>query len=756
MRWRSSVIAIPSQSSYSLWRFEPHGWPALSRVREWKTDEGSGSHERLNAEYMGSLVVWWLVLEGLGLMALPLTFRLFSARAGHGYVFGKVIGLLLVSYVAWLSGFAGMPFAAALWSAVALFAGLNAVLAWQGRAALAAWARSSALRTILIQDALWTAGFLYFAWQRSLWPPIVDQEKYMDFAFFNTLQRTNVMPPEDPWMSGMPFNYYYFGYLMFANLARLVGLPSFVSYNLCVATIGGLAFAELAAIGLTLTRRLSLAVLTGAMGILLGNLDGFLQLVETGGLTAFNYFRSTRIIGGDSTINEFPYFTTIHGDLHPHFLVLPVQILLLGLLLDPERFRNVGERGFKSFRDLWPFVPVTFVLGTMVAISIWELPVAAMTTFLLMQRHLSMRPLLTWRRLQLGVASVVMVGVGYVLYLPFYLHFVAPPSGVGAKVATTSLREFFIVFGALLAAPALYLVAKVGPKLSVRPDLRQLVGALVALVVVVAYLAGNAVLVVLLALVAATLVAIDAADDGDGRAPLLLILAASVALLACELVYLKDPYGDRLYRMNTVFKLYLQAWVLLSIAGPWCVLQLFDRAWLARPARRAALVTVGSLLLASCAYPVGVTATRVVHRMSAPTLDGNEYLQREHPDDFAAIQWIRGHVTGLPVILEASGNPYSYYARFSSNTGLPTIMGWANHEGLWRGHETAVGKRHNDVLAMYNAATLEEITPLLDQYHVKYIVVGELERKDYPEAGLQKFNTLRVVFTRGDTTIYER
>jgi uncharacterized membrane protein len=208
--------------------------------------------------------------------------------------------------------------------------------------------------------------------------------------------------------------------------------------------------------------------------------------------------------------------------------------------------------------------------------------------------------------------------------------------------------------------------------------------------------------------------------------------------------------------MNTVFKLYLQAWILLSIAGPWCLLQLLDPKWLKDSARRVAMVMTGSLLLASCAYPVGVTATRLVHRMSPATLDGNEYLGREHPDEFAAIQWMRAHVTGLPVILEATGNPYSYYARFSSNTGLPTVLGWANHEGLWRGHEPQVGQRTQEVTRMYNAPTLDEVTPLLDRYQVQYVVVGELERKDYQAAGLEKFAKLAVAFSSGGTTIYRR
>ncbi len=704
---------------------------------------------------MGPLILWWLVLEVLGLIALPVTFHLFSARAAHGHAFGKIIALLLITYVSWLLSYAGVPFHISLPLTVTIFVVGNAVMGWRSRDALTQWWNGPGQRALVLHELFWTAGFLFFAWQRALWPHIVDQEKYMDFAFFNTLQRTDVMPPQDPWMSGLPFNYYYFGYLMFANLARLTGLPSAVSYNLCVATIGGLTFAELTAIGLTLTQRVSFGLLTGAMSILFGNLDGVLQLIETRGLTGFNYFRSTRIVGGDSTINEFPYFTTIHGDLHPHFLVLPVQVLLLGLLLDPERFRRIGERGFQTFRDLWPYVPIAFVLGTMVAISIWELPVGVMITFLLMQCYLPVRPLFSRQRLQLGVAVVVMVAAGYILYLPFYANFAAPPSGVGVRFATTSLAEFLTVFGALLVAPALYLAADVGPRPLGR-ELRQLLGAALVLATVVGYLEGNIVFVVMLALLVAAVFSIATTDDGDRRAPVLVVVAASVALLACELVYLKDPYGDKLYRMNTVFKLYLQSWMLLSVAGPWCLLQLFEHRRLGKPARQLALVTACGLLLASCVYPVGVTVTRMVHRTGPLTLDGNDYLPREHPDDFAAIQWLREHATGLPVILEASNNPYSYYARFSSNTGLPTVMGWANHEGLWRGHESAVGQRAQEVTRMYNAPTLDDIAGLLDSYNVKYIIVGELERKDYQAAGLAKFAQLPVAFAHGGTTVYRR
>lgn len=707
---------------------------------------------------MGPLVIWWLVLEGLGLIALPLTFRLFSAGANHGYAFAKVVALLLISYVAWLLTHGGMlPFHVSLPLTLAVFTLLNLWLGWEGRQALGEWLAGPGRRAILISDAFWTVGFLFFAWQRSLSPEIFGAEKYMDFAFFNTLSRTDVFPPQDPWMAGQPFNYYYFGYLMFANLARLTPIANHIAYNLCVITVGGLAFSEMAAIGLTLTRRLPFALVTGAVTMLIGNLDGFLQLWEKRGFTQFDYWRSSRVVAHGDTINEFPYFTTIHGDLHPHFIVLPVSILLLALLLDPERLRGAAAGGSpRTFRDWWPYAPITFVLASMVVISPWELPVGAMVVFLLLGRYAPLRPLLSWSRIRLGLTVGAMLVAGYILYLPFYLHFAAPPGGVGHKFAQTALIEFLTVFGALLLPAALLLATELRSTLSISQEQSQLLVAGAVLLTVVAYLAGNAVFVVLIGLGGAALVCTYATRESERRAPLLLLVAASIALLACELVYLRDPYGEKLYRMNTVFKLYFQSWILLSIAAPWCWAQLIDRQRVPASVRSLSLATVGALLLASCAYPLGITATRLHGRTVPSTLDGTAYLEREHPDDFAAIKWMRETLTGLPLVLEATGDPYSYYARFSSNTGLPTVMGWANHEGLWRNNDRDVAQRRTDVMRIYNAPTLADVATLLDRYHVKYVVVGELEQKEYQAAGLAKFAQLKVAFARGGTTVYQR
>ena len=61
------------------------------------------------------------------------------------------------------------------------------------------------------------------------------------------------------------------------------------------------------------------------------------------------------------------------------------------------------------------------------------------------------------------------------------------------------------------------------------------------------------------------------------------------------------------------------------------------------------------------------------------------------------------------------------------------MLGWANHEGLWRGHDTTVMARRDDVMRIYNAPSLDAVTPLLDHYGVRYILVGDVEREEHKD-----------------------
>jgi YYY domain-containing protein len=710
------------------------------------------------------VILWWLLLEGLGLLALPLTFPLFGRRTAHGYPFAKIAALLVLTYVTWLLGFV-VPLGTALTAAVLGLAVAGAGLALVQRARIGEWLRDGGWRELVRHDGLWTVGYLFFVFQRWMSPDIFGAEKYMDFAFLNGLLRADGMPPPDPWLSADIINYYYFGYLMLADLMRLAPLPVIVSYNLCVATLGGLAFSQTAAVVLAITQRWGLALLGGALSAFVGNLDGFLQFLEKGTLRGMDYWRASRVVAKGDTINEFPFFTTIHGDLHPHFIALPVGILLLGVLLDERLFPSRAEAVPRSpWRAVVPFALVSFVLGAMVAISSWELPMGVLVVALLAGRAQPLFPLFARARLQLALRLLaVLIGV-YVLFMPFYLDFVPPLVRPGPNepcigsacftLARSSLREFLTVFGLLLFPPAVLVGARAWALLPRGGgEGRHLAIAVGVLAIVFTGMAGNAVLPLLALLLGGALAIAYRDSEGEERAGFLLIAAGSAALLACEVAFLKDSYGEKLYRMNTVFKLYFQAWTILAIAAPWALGRLRATPWSWAPLPRVITAAVALLVAASACYPLGIT----LDRLGSPykTLDGNAYLRRDHPDDYAAIEWLREHTPDDPVILEATGDPYSYFARFSSNTGLPTVLGWANHEGLWRGHDSAVMQRRDHVMRIYNATTLAEVEPLLDLYKVRYIIVGDLEREKH-RPGLEKFSDLEPVFRSGGTVIYKR
>jgi YYY domain-containing protein len=209
-----------------------------------------------------------------------------------------------------------------------------------------------------------------------------------------------------------------------------------------------------------------------------------------------------------------------------------------------------------------------------------------------------------------------------------------------------------------------------------------------------------------------------------------LLAAAATALGACEVVFLRDPYGGELHRMNTVFKLYFQAWVLLALAFPAFATDLLDRS--GRLMRTATVLVLLVGLVASLCYPMAAIHLRWGTR--APSLDGLAYLDRDHPSDAAAIRWLAATARDQAVVLEASGDPYSYYARASSSTGLPTVLGWSNHENVWRGNDPRITERKRDVERIYSETEVETVRPLLARYRIAYVFVGDLERERFDAA----------------------
>ncbi len=238
---------------------------------------------------------------------------------------------------------------------------------------------------------------------------------------------------------------------------------------------------------------------------------------------------------------------------------------------------------------------------------------------------------------------------------------------------------------------------------------------------------------------------------------LILTLVGLALPLLVEFIFLRDNFG---YRMNTIFKFYFQAWVLLALASAFAVYYV-SKNLRGLPAM-AWQVGMALLVAGGLVYPVLATPNKADFFQNEPTLDGIAWIADFRPGDYAAIQWLRENAPKGAIILEAPGAPaqygaYNYSGRVSAMTGLPTLLGWGGHQSQWRGNYDEPGRREPDIAQLYNTSDMRQAQTLLDKYGITYVYVGSLERERYSPQGLAKFERfMAIVFQQDDVTIYQQ
>ncbi len=690
-----------------------------------------------------------LVVELIGLAAVPLAGFLLGRLPGGGFAFAKPLGLLAAAYPVWLLASLGpiVPYGTgtAVAGVLVLCAGGAAV--WRRRGG--PW-RLQDRRLLAGAEVLFVVAFAVAALAVSFAGDVRGTEKPMDMAFMTAINASAGFPPHDPWFAGETLNYYYFGQYVMAFVVRLAGVEPAVGYNLALALTFALSAVAAYALASSLTaaaggRRPVLVGVGAALFVCVaGNMDGAQRLLAGGGgLSAYDWFGPSRVI--PDTITEFPAFSFLLGDLHAHVVAIPFTLLALGFAL------QVALTGPRR-RDL---VPAGIAVGALYAINSWSYPVVAgivVAAGVLWLRDPAR--VTSYRRA--GEWAVGVLWISMLAFLPFWLGFDPAARGIGLVGDRRGLALFLSDQTLIYGAVAWILAASFAQRLL---DLHHpgrtaawvgVAGVVVGSLLAPSDLAGAMLVAGATAWATWTAVTRRLAAERFGW---LLIAAGLACILGPELVYVRDEFdGSALYRMNTVFKLGYQAWILLAVMAaavlPWGRLWLPEAVW-----RVWAPVAAIGLAAAAVYLPAG-TYARTGGFREGPSLDGLRWLEREAPGDVAAIEWLREHAASDAVVLEAVGDDYSAFghARISTFSGRPTVMGWTGHELQW-GHDP--GTRREQVAQIYRAATAGEIGALLVRYRIAYVVAGPLERTDYGVDGLAKFDGLgRRVFERDGTTVW--
>ncbi len=636
-------------------------------------------------ELVLSVLAWLAVIQVLQLGAWPALDRTLGRLAAAAAYPASVLAFALLS---WYGALLGLP----VWLALLPFVGGIAYAGSRG------FYTKERLRSALPWDAAFLVPFLFMLEVRWINPTISYAEKFMDHAFLASIMRCPVVPPLDPWYAGGALDvYYYIGYWTGGALGLTSGVPSTVTFNLILPTVLGLAAVSLYALGnLLLDRHRWLPMLV----LFLPNPSAvYLTLVGTPWFDIL--WGSTRTIA--NTINEYPLFSMLWGDVHPHVMSLFNQAFLLFLLIFAYmRWGDLSMRGRAILCGL-----AALSLGSMPGTNSWDVLIYAPVTLVF--------GLLVWRRYGnfaldgerawMLLAAVPPLAVA--AYLPFYIHLKSPGiGGIGFVTAPSAPVEFLLIHGFFLAV----LIAACAPDIRRRPYL------LLAAVpfVFIGYPAAAIAAVPLIYLVVRR--RFSATDT--------LAILGLLIVIATEFVYLKDNMGEAYFRMNTVFKFYLPAWILMGtaasvIVGEW--LRGVDWRVPARAERALPVLAVAALLVTPFAIDIDFG-------YGSRTLDGSAYLRASHPGDAAAIAFLRD-LPGDHVIIEAEGGDYTYCSRVSSFTGIPAVLGMPFHEYMWRGDEGRIGERTADLRMIYEQPSRS--IDLARKYNATLLYVGVEERDRY-------------------------
>ncbi len=652
---------------------------------------------------MGAIALF-LLLAAAGAAGYGVLVRL-GLGDGPAWAAGRAVGLALAVFPAWWLGSLGL----AAWR----WLGLAVLLAGAAAGAVLLVQRRHRWRELLVAEAVFWLGTALVLFIRLPHPAVLQTEKLMDLGIAATLLRAPTFPPPDMWLAGFTLPYYYWGALLWTVplAASRVGLA--IGYNLVAGAMGGLVAAGAWALAAQLAGSARAGLLGAGLAAFAGTPDGARQLLAGQPLAHLDLWAASRQVEG--AITEFPLFTLWLGDLHPHLLSIPLALTALLLALE------TGRRGPKPA----PLAVLSVLLGLTWAANPWAMPpTAAGVALLLVSGDGGWR--WPWgagaRRWLWGVAVAVCAGL---VTAPFQLSFHPPMHGLGWVYSATGLRELLLWGGGLLLP--LVVLAAVWLVRSVGRGGRERAAALAAAagVMLVALVTGRPVLV--LTGVALAVLAGEFTRPGElaDRAAIALAALGVFLLLVPEILYVRDPYGGELYRMNTVFKAYLQAWLMLAVAAPVLLLRLPKR-WV-RPAVATLMVMVAAPHL------LGTVAAAA----TAPTwgLDGLQWMTA---GDRAAVGLLRQEPTGT-VLVEAVGDSYSEHGRLSAASGVPAFLGWTNHERVWRGE--AIGpeleRREGVVRTLYTCGDPARVAGLMREEGIDLAAVGALERQDYPEAGLE-------------------
>ena len=513
------------------------------------------------------------------------------------------------------------------------------------------------------------------------------------------------------------------------------------------------------------------------------------------------WFHASRVINTfdgvhfiDNTIQEFPFFSFLLGDMHPHVMSIPFIALFVGIALNIYRLPSDFWRNYRSVYPYAIVLTAALVLGGLGFNNLWDMPTfaALLIGILALKAYREGSDIPQSVALAFFPVGLAILALAVLMYSPYLLDINAGVNGIGVVITHTRAIHMFIVWGLFLTAVTPFLLATFWQTTVQRDWAAQTLtaGALAFapwLLWTLAYLPSDGSIeevisrfIGILPLTALVAIGVYNAlylarrENEGGRlfATVLAVLGLGL-IIGSEFLFIRDFFNNR---GNTVFKLYYQAWILLAAASAFAVYY-----WLStiqsRTGWRATFSYVWAaafvlLLIGSLYYPLAAAKTKPDTPYAGPTLDGLSFVQQNRPAEYDAIAWLKQNASPDAAIVEAVGE-WSDWGLISRSTGLPTIVNWLGHQKQWRGgwekfdankpdvsralRDKYFDDRTAEVERIYTTLDPAEAQVILYKYDIDYVYIGQRERDKYGIEGIPKFDAIAdLVFTdpNGEAIIY--
>ena len=660
---------------------------------------------KVNATESTAIILWYYFLFLLGLLFFPVTAGLFPKQYDRGYGVSRLLSTLFLFFINWFLTSLGIL----RFDNPGLFLCMLFVLfvthwkSFKDNDLFELMKKKQ--KEIFSVELVFFFTFCAFLIINSFHAEIYWGEKPMDFNLLNFATRNTELPFEDPWFSGRVMNYYYFGYYFFSGLIKMSGISSEIGYALALATSAGLMASALFSVFFLLTRKI-LLTMSGIFILVFGsNLKSFMAIAFGSANFSMDYFWSSTRVFPNGLFAEYPSWSFLFMDLHPHVMAYPFCIVFLFFLLS---FFQLKEKPIPAF-----YFFMAMVWGSLMAINSWDFILYSLLAGFLL---LFQKSKFSWNDYLLKRVFPI-TGISFLVVL-LYFPMLRILSTGRPLILEWNQKAFQSLEGHFYHSGQWWLIClfMTAPWLVLRFNKIQWRSAL------------------------------------KGYGIPLLLFTLILGTIAENIIFMD--------RTNTIFKTFNQVYIwggILSIISlRYFRFYLKKRALL--PFAIFSILVINSILLGTFFQIKAINNYRPFGYQQA-TLKGMSYLTRANPSDYEIIKWMNRHILGTPHIVERYSSSFDGRgARISMHTGLPSYLGWDNHVYLRGASGAGILKRKREIDFIFNSLDPLKVQEFLIKKNLKFLIIGPYEKASYNTKGLAKFSAYKDQFkplvSSGNSTLY--